>query len=61
MSKSTAKIENFAILVLMIIGFAGAIAIFRPSEDAFAIPNQQLEHTSDIYQISMELSQPLEK
>jgi hypothetical protein len=56
MSKSTAKIENIVILVLLVIGFIGAISIFRPSEDAFASPNHQLENNSGSYQISLETS-----
>jgi len=54
MSKSTAKIETLVVFILLVVGLIGAIAIFRPSEDAFASPNHKLEHSGATYQISLE-------
>lgn len=54
MSKSTAQIETLIVLILLVIGLVGAMAIFRPSHNAFANPNHKLEHSGATYEISLD-------
>ena len=50
MSKST--IESVVIFIILIIGIVGVFSIIRPSEDAFASPNHNIEQTGKPYSIS---------
>ena len=47
MSKST--IESVVIFIILIIGIVGVFSIIRPSEDAFASPNHNIEQTGKPY------------